>query len=47
MQKRAIASVASSAIYEDKVGSEFIEGISDFLSDVSDNQAHKMDSFCL
>ena len=28
--------------YDDKVETGFIEDLSDFLSDVSDNQAHKM-----
>ena len=42
VQKRAINAVASSAVYEDRLDTGFIEDLSDFLSDVSDNQAHKM-----
>ena len=42
VQRRAINAVASSAVYDDKVETGFIEDLSDFLSDVSDNQAHKM-----
>ena len=42
VQKRAINAVASSAVYEDRLDTGFIEDLSDFLSDVSDNQSHKM-----
>ena len=42
VQKRAINAVASSAVYDNKVDSGFIEDLSDFLADVSDNAAHKM-----
>jgi len=42
VQKRAINAVASSAVYDDRLDSGFIEDLSDFLSDISDNQAHKM-----
>jgi len=42
VQKRAINAVASSAVYDDKLDTGFIEDLSDFLSDISDNQAHKM-----
>ena len=38
----AINALASSAVYDDKIDSGFIEDISDFLADVSDNEAHKM-----
>lgn len=42
IQRRAINAIASSAVYEDKVDTGFIEDVSDLLSDVSDNEAHKM-----
>ena len=42
VQRRAINALASSAVYEDKLDTGFIEDVSDFLSDVSDNIAHKM-----
>ena len=41
VQKRAINAVASSAVYDGRVETGFIKDLSDFLSDVSDNQAHK------
>ena len=41
VQRRAINAVASSAVYDDKVDSGFIDDLSDFLSDVSDNVAHQ------
>jgi len=42
VQRRAINALASSAVYDDKVETGFIEDVSDFLSDLSDNKAHKM-----
>lgn len=42
VQKRAINAVASSAVYEDRVETGFIDDVSDFLSDISDNQSHRM-----
>lgn len=42
VQKRIINAVASSAVYEDKVDSGFIEDVSDLLADISDNAAQKM-----
>ena len=41
VQKRAINAVASSAVYDDKVDTSFIEDVSDLLSNISDNQAQK------
>jgi len=42
VQKGIINRVASSAVYEDNLDTDFIEDLSDFLADISDNQAHKM-----
>ena len=42
VQKRAISAVASSAVYDDKVDTGFIEDLSDFLSGISDNAAQRM-----
>ena len=39
--RRTINNVASSAVYDDRVDTGFIEDISDLLSDVSDNSLHK------
>ena len=41
VQRRAINALASSAVYDDKLDTGFIEDVSDFLSDLSDNEAHK------
>ncbi|MCL2387539.1 MAG: hypothetical protein FWC89_08340 [Defluviitaleaceae bacterium] len=45
VQKRAINAVASAAVYDDKLESGFVEDMSDFLADISDNNAHKMGLF--
>jgi hypothetical protein len=42
VQKRAINAVASAAVYDDKLESSFVEDMTDFLADISDNNAHKM-----
>jgi len=42
VQKKAINALASSAVYDDKLDTGFIQDMSDFMSDISDNQAHKM-----
>lgn len=42
VQKSVINKIASSAVYEDNLDTDFIEDLSDFLADISDNQAHKM-----
>jgi|GEM_PF-635929 len=42
VQKRVINSLASVAVYDDNLETDFLADISDLLADVSDNQAHKM-----
>ena len=42
VQKRAINTLASIAVYDDRLETGFVEDISDLLADVSDNKAHKM-----
>jgi hypothetical protein len=42
VQRRAINSIASNAVYEDRIKTGFVEDLSDMLSDISDNQAHRM-----
>lgn len=42
VQKRAIIAVASAAVYDDKTDTGFVEDMSDFLADISDNDVHKM-----
>jgi hypothetical protein len=41
VQRRAISAVASSAVYEDKVETGFVEDISDFLANLTDNDVVK------
>ena len=45
VQKRAINAVASAAVYDDNLETDFVVDLSDFLADVSDNQSHKMGLF--
>jgi len=40
--RRGVLAVASSAVYDDSLETGFIEDISDFLSNITDNQAHEM-----
>jgi len=42
VQKRAINSIASNAVYEDRIDTGFIADLSDMLADISDNKAHEM-----
>jgi hypothetical protein len=42
VQKRAINAVASASVYDDKLDSDFIEDISDFISEVTDNHNHQI-----
>jgi hypothetical protein len=39
---RTINNIASAAVYDDKLDTGFIEDISDFLADITDNAAHVM-----
>jgi hypothetical protein len=41
IQARAINAIASAAVYGDNVETGFVEDMSDFLADISDNQKHK------
>jgi len=40
VQKRVVKAVASCAVYDDKLDSNFVEDFTDMLSDISDNKAH-------
>ena len=42
VQKRAVNAIASAAVYGDKVETDFVEDLSDFLADISDNDWHKV-----
>ena len=42
VQKRIINSIASNAVYDDRLDTNFIEDLSDFISDISDNKARQM-----
>jgi hypothetical protein len=42
VQRRAVNSIASNAVYEDSIKTGFVEDLSDMLSDITDNQAHRM-----
>jgi hypothetical protein len=42
VQRRAVNSIASNAVYEDRLNTGFIEDLSDMLADITDNQAHRM-----
>jgi len=42
VQKRAINSIASNAVYEDRIDTGFVADLSDMLADISDNKAYEM-----
>lgn len=42
VQRRAINSIASNAVYDDRIDTGFVEDLSDMLADITDNQAYKM-----
>jgi hypothetical protein len=42
VQRRAVNSIASNAVYEDRIETGFVEDLSDMLADITDNQAHRM-----
>lgn len=42
VQKRAINAIASSAVYNDRVETSFVEDLSDMLADINDNDAQRM-----
>jgi len=42
VQRRAISAVASNAVYDDNIDSGFVEDFSDFMANLTDNEAHEM-----
>jgi len=42
VQRRIVNALASCAVYDEKVGSGFVEDVSDLLSNISDNQIHTL-----
>lgn len=42
VQRRAISAVASNAVYDDNIDSGFVEDFSDFMANLTDNEANEM-----
>ena len=42
VEKKLVNTLASASVYENRLGTTFVEDFSDLLADISDNEAHKM-----